>query len=63
MPSAVLLIPSKTPVIGLTTNPAMPYVVPIINPSNPSFYIPSNGFVINPVTPFSNPVKKFKPAY
>jgi len=41
----------------------MPYVVPIINPSNPSFYIPSNGFVINPVTPFSNPVKKFKPAY
>ena len=63
MPSAVLLIPSKIPVTGFISNPARPYVVPLINPSIPSYYIPSNGFIIKHVTPFSNPVKKFKPAY
>ena len=46
MPSAVLLIPSKIPVTGFISNPARPYVVPLINPSIPSYYIPSNGFII-----------------
>jgi|LakMenEpi03Aug12_release.lakeMendotaPanAssembly.Ray.scaffolds.fasta_scaffold4996477_1 hypothetical protein len=44
-------------------SPAMPYAVPVKKPLNPLFLIPSIGFVITPVIPFSIPVNKLSPAY
>ncbi len=63
IPSAVLLVASKTPVTGLMTKPAIPWAVPLKKPVKPPDLIPSMGFVNNPVTPFSNPESKVTPAY
>ena len=41
----------------MLTNPVSPLKEPSKKPSNPPFYAPSNGSVINPVNPFSNPLK------
>ena len=51
MPSDVIDMKSRVPLIGLTTMPATPCAAPLKNPNIPPLSPPSIGLVTNPVTP------------
>ena len=51
MPSDVIEMKSRVPLIGLTTMPATPCAAPLKKPKMPPLSPPSIGFVTNPVTP------------
>ena len=55
IPSAVFDVKSITPTTGFTTKPAIPFNVPLKNPSTPSFSAPYIGCNTKPLTPYPNP--------